>query len=90
MENNRTDDAHNNNLQTVLLWCSPMENEEVHKVNEHYEFLVFVIYVFGKDMCNVVAVVGDNCTSREMSRRILLSFVGFHSHHFNLYVQDKI
>ena len=54
----------------VFLACSPMENEECLDANEHYNFLVYVLGVFGKSIDAVVAVVGDNCSmNRAMSRK---------------------
>lgn len=68
-----------------------MKNEETQNANEHYEFILFVLSVYGKTMQNVVAVVGDNCnTNRAMSRRIGPIFVGCYSHRFNLAVRDLL
>lgn len=72
-----------------LLACSPMENEESLNADEHFEFLSFVLSVFGKSMDNVVAVTGDNCnTNKFMVRRTGPTFVGCHSYRINLFVQD--
>lgn len=80
-----------NGYDRFLLACSPMENEDSLNANEHYEFLEWVLALFEKSMDNVVAVIGDNCsTNRAMSRRIGPTFVGCHSHRFNLAVKDMI
>lgn len=68
-----------------------MKNEGSFSADEHYSFLDFVLSVFGNSMSNVVAVVGDNCTTNlSMSRRIGPTILGYHSHLFNLFVKDFI
>lgn len=75
----------------VFLALSSMKNEEVLDANEHFKFLEFVLSVFKKKMANIFAVIGDNCsTNRSIFSSIGLKFVGFHSHCFNLCVQDVI
>ncbi|MEM9079038.1 MAG: hypothetical protein AAGC43_18510 [Bacteroidota bacterium] len=83
----------NNSLgyEKILLSCSPMENEDFLDSNEHYEYLKFVLDLYGKNIDSVVEIVGDNCsTNRCMSRIIGPIFVGCHSHRFNLALKDII
>ena len=48
-----------------------MENEETQDASAHYDFLEFVLSVYGKEMRNVVALIGYNeSTNRAFSRLI--------------------
>lgn len=40
----------NQSHETVLLRCSPMENEASLNEDEHYDYLSFELPVYGKDM----------------------------------------
>lgn len=77
--------------ESVLLALAPMGEEDSHTADEHYSFLKFVLSVYGKTIENVVALVGDNeNTNRAFGRRVGPTFVGCHSHRFNLAVRDVL
>ncbi|KAH9135418.1 hypothetical protein LEN26_006419 [Aphanomyces euteiches] len=55
----------------------------------HLEFMVFVLELYGKSWSNVVALIGDNCsTNIALARKAAVSFIGCASHRFNLAVKD--
>lgn len=77
--------------RNVLLAMSPLENEDTQSTDEHYNFIEFVLSVFGKCWNNVVALCGDNCaTNKALSRKAGCGFVGCGSHRFNLAVKDML
>lgn len=81
--------ANDSGFEEVLLGLSPMENEESQDANEHYDFVKFVLSVFGKTMDNVVALIGDNTsTNKAFARCLGPFFVGCHSHRYNLAMKD--
>lgn len=72
-----------------LLAFSPLENDWHLDVNEHINFVEFVVSVFGKDTANDVALVGDNLSSKKaITTKLNVCLVGFHSNRFNLAVTD--
>lgn len=80
---------HARSYEKFLLALSPMEHEEKWNANEIHESLQFVLGVFGKKVDIVVAVVGENlATNGSMSRRIGLTFIGCHSHRYNLAILE--
>lgn len=79
----------NQSYETVLLSCSPRGNEASLNADEHYNYMSIVLCVYGKDMSSFDAVTGDHfAINRSMSKRIGPTFVGCHSHRFNLPFKD--
>lgn len=73
--------------ERVLLSFAPMGEEETLTASEHVEYLEFVLSVFDKDMGNVSALVGDNCSTNKLLATLAdCKFVGCASHRFNLVV----
>ncbi|RHY05928.1 hypothetical protein DYB37_012316 [Aphanomyces astaci] len=82
-----TDDAIG--YKKVLLSFSPINDEDSLSAIAHYDYLSFVLEVYGKNMSNVVALIGDNCSVNvAFARRCGLPLVGCASHRFNLFVND--
>lgn len=76
-------------FDSKLLALAPMGNEDSQNADDHFEFLEFVLGVFGKSFSNVAVLIGDNCnTNRAFSRRVGPIFVGCHSHRYNLALKD--
>ncbi len=46
--------------KSVLLALSPFESEDSQSAENHYEFLLFVLELFGKSIENSVALVDEN------------------------------
>lgn len=64
---------------------STNEHEWSMDAEGHLQFFEFVLSAFGKDISNVVSLVGDNCaTSKAIATKVRVCLVGFHSHRFNL------
>lgn len=63
-----------------------MENEASQDADdEHFDLLSFALFVFGKIMNNVVALIGDNAaTNRVFARKVRLLYISYYSHRFNL------
>lgn len=75
----------------VLLALSPLEDETDLGAVEHKRMLEWVLSVFGKDLSNVVALIGDNVsTNKALALLVGCGFVGCASHRFNLAVKDLI
>lgn len=55
----------------------------------NYQFLQYVLYIYKKDISNVVALVGENARiNREFGTVVGERFVGFHIHRFHQAVKD--
>lgn len=72
---------------SVLLALSSLDNEESEKADEHYAFMKFVLSVFGKKMEDIVAIMGEKCsTNKALPTSVGCGFSGCCSHRFNLAV----
>ncbi|RHY17778.1 hypothetical protein DYB32_010473 [Aphanomyces invadans] len=66
-----------------------MNDECSLSADDHYDYACFVLDMFGKNWSNVVALVGDNCsTNGAFSARSKVPLIGCSSHRFNLAVND--
>lgn len=73
----------------TFLGLSPMENETTQNLKEQFEYLEFVLSMYGREMRNLADLVGDNnSTNRAFARMVGPIFVGCHSHRFNFGVND--
>ncbi|KAF0706983.1 hypothetical protein AaE_013834 [Aphanomyces astaci] len=85
-----SNDSHRG-YEKVLLAMSPMNEEESLSAAAHVQYLDFVLGVYGKDRENVVALIGDNCsTNRAFARLAGVPMIGCASHRFNLFVGDVL
>ena len=74
--------------EQCLLAFTPFEDETSQGCSNHLELFRFVLNVFKKSEKNVVALVGDNCsTNIALAREFDLGFVGCASHRYNLAVK---
>lgn len=74
---------------SALLALALMGDENQLDGTQHYDYTKFVLGVSGKSLDIVAASVGDNCSySQSFSRCVGLFFVGYHSHQYNLAVDD--
>ena len=72
-----------------LLALSPMGDELQLDTQQHYDFLCYVVEVYGKSWQNVVYLVGDNVsTNKNLSDKYRIALIGCCSHRFNLAVMD--
>ena len=72
----------------VLIAFTPLLTEADMSSESHEELLQFVLNVFGKDLRNVICLVGDNCnTNKAFARLCDRPLVGCAAHRFNLAVQ---
>ncbi|ETV82390.1 hypothetical protein H257_05042 [Aphanomyces astaci] len=77
--------------EKVLLAMSPMNEEDSLSAAAHVQYLNFVLGVYAKDRGNVVALIGDNCsTNRAFARTADAPMIGCASHRFNLFVGDVL
>lgn len=77
--------------EKLLLKLSPMNNESSQSAQAHFDFLKFLLFVYDRNLFDVVALVGDNTsTTRAFSMKLGHSFIGCHSHCFCLAVKDLI
>lgn len=53
-----------NNMRYRIIYYSlyPLENEEALDADENIRFFQFVLWVFGKEVQNVVWLIRDNCS----------------------------
>ena len=73
----------------LLLALAPINDEESLNADAHYEYLEFVLDLYGKQMSNIVALIGDNCsTNVAFARTVGVPLIGCASHRFNLFVSD--
>ena len=73
----------------VLLGFSPFENEESLSARAHLEYVTYVLGLFNRSLSNVVAFVGDNCsTNTSFASMVSGHYVGCASHRFNLALKD--
>ncbi|ETV74064.1 hypothetical protein H257_11375 [Aphanomyces astaci] len=75
----------------TLLAFAPINDEESLSADAHYEFTVFVLELYGKTWDNVIALIGDNCsTNGAFARRAGVPLIGYASHRFNLFMSDVL
>ncbi len=73
----------------MQLAFSPCESENSQSAENHYQFLLFVLELFGKSIENVVALEGDNrSANKAFAIRVGCGFVGCASHRYNLAMKD--
>ena len=78
----------------TLLAIGPLLDEEKLSASEHEAFIEATLELYNKSTENVVAIIGDNCsTNKKLARNLLKPLVGCNSHKFNLavkrYIQTK-
>ena len=72
-----------------LLAFIPLANESCFGTQEHYDFLVFTLSVFKKDLSNIVTITGDNAeVNKSFGNKCQLPLIGCASHKFNLAVSS--
>ncbi|RHY54374.1 hypothetical protein DYB34_008861 [Aphanomyces astaci] len=75
----------------TLLVFAPIYNEDSLSADVHYKFTVFVLELYGKTWDNVIALIGDNCsTNGAFARRAGVPLIGCASHRFNLFMSDVL
>ncbi|KAH9132292.1 hypothetical protein AeRB84_021278 [Aphanomyces euteiches] len=71
----------------ILLSFSPINDEDSLSALSHKTYFKFELELFGKSLENVVALIGDNCsTNRALARLCGIPLVGCASHRMNLFV----
>lgn len=74
-----------------MLAFSPLLEEDNQTSDNHLELIEFVLELFGKDVSDVICLVGDNCnTNKALADLCDLPLVGCAAHRFNLAVQDYL
>ena len=77
--------------ESVMLAFSPMFCETEFGADEHYEFISWVLSVYGKTFENVIAIIGDNVSvNKALSTKCNLPLIGCASHRFNLAVKEHL
>lgn len=72
----------------VLIAFTPLLTEEDMSSESHKELIEYVLEIFGKDLTNVVCLVGDNCNvNKSLATLCELPLIGCAAHRFNLAVQ---
>lgn len=78
-------------FQTRFLAFSPLENDEKPNAGEHISFIEFNLGVFGKDVSNVVAIAGDNCSlNKSIAKKLNVKFFGCSSPRYNIAMKDLL
>jgi hypothetical protein len=75
----------------VLLSFSPLTNEQSLNADSHIAFFEFILDLYGKWWNNVVALIGDNCsTNHSFAGKCKTYFIGCASHRFNLAMKSHL
>lgn len=75
----------------VLLACSPLLTETDLGAEQHREFFQATLELYGKSLSNVVALVGDNCSTNKACANLAgCPLIGCASHKLNLAVKEWI
>lgn len=75
----------------TLIACAPLLNEEDLSADQHFDFLVESLSVYGRSLGDVVCLVGDNCSvNQRLSNLCGIPLIGCYSHKFNLAVEHWI
>jgi len=75
----------------VLLGFSPLLEETSLGASQHFEYLNFILNLYGKSFNNVVCIIADNCeTNKALSRLCKVPMIGCASHRFNLAVTEYL
>ena len=81
----------NSTRKEVLLALVPLIDEESLGAKQHIEFMAETLHLYGKSLSNIVALVGDNCsTNCKISNDTGIPLIGCASHRFNLAVNHWI
>ena len=79
--------ANTQGYDSALLAFSPLFSETSFTANDHYQFLEWVLSVYGKTMSDVIAIIGDNAeVNKALSNSCEKPLIGCASHRFNLAV----
>ena len=79
--------ANTQGYDSALLAFSPLFSETRFTANDHYQFLEWVLSVYGKTMSDVIAIIGDNAeVNKALSNLCEKPLIGCASHRFNLAV----
>ncbi|RLO10316.1 hypothetical protein DYB28_010283, partial [Aphanomyces astaci] len=77
--------------EKVLLAMPTMNDEDSRSAAAHVEYLDFVLGVYGKHRRNVVAWIGENCsTNRAIARLAGDPMIDCVSHSYNLFIDDVL
>lgn len=80
-----------NGFTTSLLGFSPLDEELGQSAAHHRSYIEFVLELFDKQLENIVAIIGDNCSCNKALADILgCPLIGCASHRYNLCVKDMI
>lgn len=75
----------------MLLALVPMGDEDILKVEGHFDYLMFVLSVCDRSIDNIVTSLGDiERINLAFARCVRLTFVGYHRHCFSLVVRDML
>ena len=79
--------ANSQGHDSALLSFSPLFPETSFTANDHYQFLEWLLSVYGKTMSDVIAIIGDNAeVNKALFNLCEKPFIGCASHRFNLAV----
>lgn len=71
--------------RSAFLVMSALENKATHNAERHVGLLHLVLRAFGKEMQNLVVLVGDSCNvSRNVSIKTAVPLIGYFSYRLQL------
>lgn len=72
-----------------LLTVSPVGEEINLSASEHYDFITYILHLYGKSWSDIVCLIGDNVsTNKALANKTGIPMVGCASHRFNLAMRD--
>lgn len=72
-------------LHSLWLELSPLENKTTWNDEKHILFVFFVFTIYKKSFENVVAIIGDNCTTNQcIAIKLRLPLIGYTSNRFQI------
>jgi hypothetical protein len=80
-------------VKEVLLTCRKLNSDNKADVsfgsNEHIEHLEKALKIYNKDLTDIMAVIGDNCsTNKSLAKKLQVPLIGCRSHILNLAIND--
>ena len=79
--------------QQTMLSMAPLLSGGIHgmRAKDHLDHLSKVLRIYGRDCCDILCLVGDNCSvNQSMARTLNIPLLGCASHKFNLAVRRWI
>ena len=68
-----------------MLAFAPLLSETSFTARDRYEFVLWVLQLYGKNLDNVTAIIGDNVsTNKELADLSSKPLIGCASHRFNI------